>query len=208
MRNLLKIGIIIGIIASIQVVDAVPTENDYGNVKAWFNGQEATVKNVKLKIGEPADIKVTVYSNISGHVFVKLTNPLVTEPYQVIEGTAVGKRIDNLDVSPGWTNTFNWKIKPNGAWKNGNAPLNLFVSFYNSNKQVQKPLEFTIADPFILDEQYPGSSPAQTTGAAQPSPTGASSEPQQAPFLTAAGAIAVIIGVWIVKKGRGEFRHK
>jgi sarcinarray family protein len=200
MRNLLKIGIIIGIIALIHVVGAVPTENEYGNVKAWFNGQEATIKTAKLKIGEPADIKVTVNSNISGHVFVKLTNPLVTEPYQVIEGTAIGKRIDNLDVSPGWTKTFNWKIKPNGEWKNGNAPINIFVSFYNSNKQVQKPLEFTIANPFILDEQYSGSSPAQNTGAAQP--TDASSEPQQAPFLEASGALAVIMGVWMLRRDR------
>jgi len=54
----------------------------------------------------------------------------------------------------------------------------------------------------IKYEQYPGSSPAQTTGAAQLSPTGSSSGQQQAPFLTAAGAIAVMLGVWMWKRGK------
>ncbi len=200
MNNLLKLIMITLIFASIQLAGAVATENEYGSVKAWFNGKEATVKNVRLKIGEPADIKVTVTSNISGNVYVELANPLVTEPYRVINGPSlIGKTIQNSGVSEGWSQTYVWTIIPNGAWKNGNAPINIFVSF--SKKGNQKPIEFTIADPYILDEQYPGSSPAQTTGAAQPSPTGTSSE-QQAPFLTAAGAIAVVFGVWILRRRR------
>jgi len=199
MKKILILLFAIGIISFIQIAGAISTENEYGNVKAWFNGQEATVKGVKLKIGEPADVMVTVTSNISGNVYVKLTNPLVTEPYEVIEGPSIGKRIDNIGVSPGWSKTFSWKIKPNGAWTNGNGPINIFVEF--SKIKTDKKIEFTIADPYILDEHYPGSSPAQTTGAAQSSPTGTSSEPQQAPFLEAAGAIAAMLGVWMWKRG-------
>ncbi|MBU4223174.1 MAG: sarcinarray family MAST domain-containing protein [Euryarchaeota archaeon] len=199
MKKILILLFAIGIISFIQIAGAISTENEYGNVKAWFNGEEATVKGVKLKIGEPADVMVTVTSNISGNVYVKLTNPLVTEPYEVIEGPSIGKRIDNIGVSSGWSKTFTWKIKPNGAWTNGNAPINIFVSFSKNGNQ--KPIEFTIADPRILDEQYPGSSHAQTTGAAQPSLTGTSSEPQPAPFLEAAGAIAAMLGVWVWKRG-------
>ncbi len=205
MNNFLKFLVIIGMFASIPLVSAVPTENEYGNVKAWFNGQEATVKNVKLKIGEPFDIKVIVNSNISGHVIIELTNPLVTEPYEVVEGINIGKSDDNLKILSGWSKTITWKLKPNGAWKNGNAPINIFVQFTkieNGKIKGDKMIEFTIADPYIIDEQYPGSTPAQTTGAAQPSPTGTSSKPQQTPFLTAAGAIAVMLGVWMWKKRR------
>jgi hypothetical protein len=61
-------------------------------------------------------------------------------------------------------------------------------------------LQFTIANPYILDEQYSGSTPARTTGAAQPSPTGTSSETQQAPFLSALAALVVILGVWTIQK--------
>jgi sarcinarray family protein len=205
MKKFLKFLVIIGIFASIQLVEAVPTENEYGNVKAWFNGQEATVKNVKLKIGEPTEIKVIVNSNISGHVIIKLTNPLVTEPFEVVEGINIGKRDDNLNILSGWSKTITWKLKPNGAWKNGNAPINVFVQFTkieNGKIKGDKKIEFTIADPYILDEQYPGSTPSQTTGTAQPSPTGASSEQQQAPSLGAAGPIAVMLAVWILKRKR------
>ncbi|MBU3966655.1 MAG: sarcinarray family MAST domain-containing protein [Euryarchaeota archaeon] len=206
MNNLLKLIMVTVIFASIQLAGAVATENEYGNVKAWYNGQEATVKGVKLKIGETVDVKLTVTSNISGHIFVQLTNPLVTEPYNVLKGPKkIGEYIDNYDVPAGWSNTYTWTLVPNGAWKNGNAPINVFVQFTkieNGKIKGDKKIEFTIADPYILDEQYPGSSPAQTTGAAQPSPTGTSSEPQQAPFLEAAGAIAIVLGAWMwMRKG-------
>jgi sarcinarray family protein len=189
MKKILILLFAIGIISFIHIAGAISTENEYGNVKAWLNGQEATVKGVKLKIGEPADIRVTVTSNISGNIYVKLTNPLVTEPYDVIEGTSIGKRIDNIGVSPGWSKTFSWKIKPNGAWTNGNAPINIFVEF--SKIKNDKKIEFTIADPFILNEQFNG---AISTAKSTHSPTeNASPTPVKAvpftPFLFAVGAL-------------------
>ncbi|MBU3966653.1 MAG: sarcinarray family MAST domain-containing protein [Euryarchaeota archaeon] len=198
----LKLIIFVFIALYLNTQVALAAENDYGIVQAWFNDKNATVEGLSMKIGEPGTIKVTIISKIDGNVHVKLMEPGVTKAFEVISGQSKqDERIDNMGISQGWSKTFVWEVKPNGAWKNGNAPINIFVSFYNSDKRIQKPLEFTIANPFILDEQYPGSSPALTTGAAQSSPTGTSSEPQQAPFLTAAGAIAIVMGVWILKKG-------
>ncbi len=190
------------LIASVLNSQAVlAAENEYGMVKAWFNEKNATVEDFNMKIGEPGDIKVSITSNISGHVFVEISEPGVTKAYNILSGPSKqDERIDNLNIEAGWSKTYTWRIAPNGAWKSGNAPINILVSFYNIKKKIQKPLEFTIANPFILDEQYPGSTPALTTGAAQPSPTGTSSEPQQAPFLTAFGALAVILAVWILKR--------
>ena len=206
MNILLKLIMVILIFASVQLADAVATENEYGYVKAWFNGQDATVKDVNLKIGQTADVKLTVTSNISGHVFLKITEPGLTNAFNVLDGPSIlGKTIDNYDIKSGWLKTYKWTVSPNGAWKNGNAPINIFVQFTkieNGKIKGDKMIEFTIADPFILDEQYSGSTPARTTGAAQPSPTGTSSKPQQTPFLTAAGAIAVMLGVWMWKKRR------
>lgn len=177
------------LIASIPFVYAEPIGNEYGYANGWFNGQEATIKNVKLRIGEPVDVKVTVTSNISGNVYVKLTNPLITEPYDIIEGKGMGERIDNLNIQAGWTKTFSWKIKPNGAWTNGNAPINVFVSF--SKKGDQKPIEFTIANPYILDEQYSGSTPARTSGI-----TPGATAPKEAPFVPVIAALVVMIAIW------------
>ncbi len=197
-----KLMIFVFIALYLNTQAALAAENDYGIVQAWFNDKNATVEGLSMKIGEPGTIKVTITSKIDGNVHVKLMEPGVTKAFEVISGQSKqDERIDNMGISQGWSKTFIWEVKPNGAWKNGNAPINIFVSFYNSNKRIQKPLEFTIANPYILDE-YSGSTPAQTTGAAQPSPTGTSSETQQAPFLSAAGALAVMLGVWMWKKRR------
>jgi sarcinarray family protein len=195
----LLIFLFIALFLNSQVVSAA--ENDYGIVNAWFNDKNATVEGFSMKIGEPATIKVTITSKINGNVHVKLIEPGVTKAFEVLSGQSKqDERIDNMGISQGWSKTFIWEVKPNGAWKNGNAPINIFVSFYNSKNQVQKPLEFTIANPYILDEQYPGSTPAHTTGAAQPSPTGTSSETQQSPFFSALVALMVILGVWMIQK--------
>ncbi|MBU4075793.1 MAG: sarcinarray family MAST domain-containing protein [Euryarchaeota archaeon] len=184
---------------------ALAEENDYGTVNAWFNGKNATIETVegiKLRIGEPSDVKIEVTSKISGHVIVALTETGGTKAYDVSSGPSKqDERIDNLNIESGWSKTYTWTVIPNGAWKNGNAPINIFIKFYDTKTKKEKIIQFTIVNPYILDEQYPGSSPAQTTGAAQPSPTGTSSEPQQAPFLEAAGAIAVMLGVWMWKRG-------
>jgi sarcinarray family protein len=195
----LLIFLFIALFLNSQVVSAA--ENDYGIVNAWFNDKNATVEGFSMKIGEPATIKVTITSKINGNVHVKLIEPGVTKAFEVLSGQSKqDERIDNMGISEGWSKTFIWEVKPNGVWKNGNAPINIFVSFYNSNKQVQKPLEFTIANPYILDEHYSGSTPAWTTGAAQPTPNGTSPAQQKAPFLSALVAFVVILGVWMIQK--------
>ena len=59
---LLVIAFLIGFI--LNSVAADPVENDYGIVNAWYNGQEATVRDIQLKVGEPAEIKIEVMSKI------------------------------------------------------------------------------------------------------------------------------------------------
>lgn len=178
---------------------AFAAENEYGIVNAWFNGKNATVEDFNMKIDEPAEIKIEIISKIKGDVLLTLREPGVTKAFNVVSGPSkFDGRIDNLKIEPGWSKTYTWIVAPNGAWKNGNAPINIVVEFYKGMDD--KIIQFTIANPFILDEQYPGSTPSQTTGAAQPSPTGAPSEPQQAPFLGAAGTIAIVLGAWMLKR--------
>jgi sarcinarray family protein len=181
---------------------ALAEENDYGIVKAWFNGKNATVETVEginLKVGEPSEVKIEVTSKINGHVIVALTETGVTKAYDVSSGPSKqDERIDNLNIESGWSKTFTWTLTPNGAWKNGEAPINIFIKFYDTKTKKEKIIQFTIANPYILDEQY--SSSTQTTGSAQPSPTGISSEQQQTPFLSALVALVVILGVWMIQK--------
>ena len=196
MRKKICILIVVLVLSLNQNVLAEPVENNYGTVNAWFNGQESTVENVELKIGEPVEIKVTVNSKIDGEVNLELTTPLATESYEVISGPSnIDDWIDVFNVESGWTKTYTWIIKPTGDWTNGNAPINIFVQFHkgiNDDGTVQ----FTIANPYILDEHYSG--PAPTRTASDPSSTDQTPS-QGSPGFGVAGAL---LGIALVVMAR------
>ena len=145
-----------------QIALAEPEENEFGIVNAWYNGQEATVKDVQLKIGEPCEIKVEVTSKKNSYIAIYLDSPLVTKAYQTISGPSeMDEWIHAANVESGWNETYSWIIVPTGDWTNGNAPINIFVQFTTPDNDRQS-VEFTIANPTILDDQYSGSSPSHT----------------------------------------------
>ena len=175
---------------------AEPAENDFGIVNAWYNGQEATVENIQLKVGEPAEITVSINSKIDCNVYVKLINPLVTVPYDILSGPSdLDESIDNRGVKSGWTTNYTWIIAPNGKWTNGNAPINIFVQF--SDRGDVRIEEFTIANPIIFDEQNSG--PTRTT--TDPSSTKQSSS-QGSPGFGMVGAMMGILLAVVYRAGR------
>jgi sarcinarray family protein len=180
-----------------QDVLAEPEENEYGIVNAWYNGQEATVRNVQLKIGEPVEIKVEVMSKIDGHVNVELESPLKTKSYEVVSGPSlIDESIDNLFIKSGWNETYIWIIKPTGDWTNGNAPINLFVQFTKAYDEYEH-VEFTIANPYILDEHYSGPAPTRTTT----DPSSTDQPPSQgSPGFGVAGALLGIAFVVMARR--------
>jgi len=183
---------------NIQIILAA--ENEYGVVKAFFNGENATVEGVKLKIGEPAEIRIEINSKINGHVFIKLTEPGTTKAFDVLNGPSKqDERIDNLNIINSWSKTYTWKLAPSGAWKNGNAPINIVVNFYDIKSKDSKIIQFTIANPYILDEQYSGAAPT-TAPSLQPTGTGSPAPTKQAPFVPALVALSALILAWLWKR--------
>jgi len=192
LRMIFNLLLVFFILSSCQIVLAEPFENDFGIVNAWYNGKEATVENVQLKVGESFEIKVEVISKIDGHVNVKLVNPLITESFEVVSGPSlIDERIDNLNIKSGWSETYIWIIRPTGKWTNGNAPINLFVQFTKAHDEYEH-TKFTIANPYILDEQYSG--PAPTRTAADPSST--DQTPSQG--LPGFGVVCALVGIAFV----------
>lgn len=173
-------------------------ENEYGIVKAWFNGENATVETIngiQLKIGERVDVKVELISKINGDISLKLKEPGTTQAFNVVNGPSKQDEWIDLKIENGVTKTYIWTITPNGAWKNGNAPINIFVQFNKgmNNKKIQ----FTIANPYILDEQYTGAA-ASTTGMPEITETGAPAKP--APFLSVIFMVGALLLVWIWRR--------
>jgi len=192
MKFIISILILILVLLNFQTVAGA--ENEYGIVKAWFNGDNATVNGAQLKIGESAEIKVEVTSKINGHVFVEITEPGFTKAFNVLEGSKQDESIDNLKIETGWSKTFIWKITPNGTWKNGNAPINTVVQFHNLKTKNDEIIQFTIANPYILDEQYSGTSTSRTTPA--PEITGTGAPTKLAPFPSAMFVFMTLLVAW------------
>ena len=201
MKKLLFFLLIVFIICINQNILAEHEENEFGIVNAWYNGQEATVRDVQLKINEPAEIRIDVTSKINGHVAIYLDKPLVTDSYKVLNGPSqIDKRIDALNVEPGWFKTYSWTIAPTGKWTNGNAPINLFVQFTKAHDEYEH-VEFTIANPYILNEYYSssGSTPAPTTtGPSSSDELPSSGTPG---FGAAAALLGVVLGVIRWRRG-------
>jgi sarcinarray family protein len=194
-KNIVKI-VLIAIILLISISNCTAAENEFGIVTAWSNDEPATVEGMVLKINEPFTVKATIESKIDGNIYVLLSEPGVTTAYEVIEGPSeIDEYIDNINIESGWKTTYIWKLKPNGDWTNGNAPINLFVQFNKAHDDVKK-IRFTIANPHILDEQYSGPAPTRTT--ADPSST--EQPPSQgSPGFGVAGAL---LGIALVVMGR------
>ena len=85
MKNKYRLVIaIVLLLMSIQF--AVAAENEYGEVKSWFNGEPVTFDDLKVKVGEPVNITVKVTSMIYGFVEIQLNEPWATNSYDVISG--------------------------------------------------------------------------------------------------------------------------
>jgi len=152
------------IVFCIIIQSCTAGENEYGIVKSWYDNQPATVEGVVLKINEPVEIKVEVTSKVDAFfIGIELCEPGVTKSYDVISGPSdFGEYISEYDIKSGWVKTYTWTICPNGNWTDGNAPINIFVQF---NKEINddRIIQYSIANPYIFDEQYSGSSPSHTT---------------------------------------------
>ena len=176
----------------ICISNCTAAENEFGIVRAWSNDEPATVEGMVLKINEPFTVKVTIESKIDGNIYVQLYEPGVTNAYEVIEGPSeIDEFIDNIKIESGWKTTYVWKIKPNGDWTNGNAPINLFVQFSKSYDD-DRMIDFTIANPQILDEQYSGFNIFPTRTTTDPSSTNQSSS-QGSPGFGVVGALLGIL---------------
>ncbi len=112
-------------------------------------------------------------------------------PYDLMSGPSdIDELIEYNNVESGWSKNFTWIITPNGEWTNGNAPINLFIQL--SDRDENRMVEFTIANPIILDEQYSGSSPSHIT--TDPSSTDQSQFNSSSSF----GFIATLLSVALV----------
>jgi len=182
-------------------------ENDYGIVKAWFNGKPATIEGINLKIYEHAEIRVEITTKTNlDFIAIQLYEPGVTNAFEVIEGPSkIEEWINYWDVEKNWSKNFTWKVRPNGGWVDGNAPINIFVQFkkaygYTSGYD-SKEADFSVANPYILNERY-SSSPSTSSPTISPNPSIPSSSPKSTPGFELFLAFCALAGTGLLAARR------
>ena len=158
-------------------------DNEYANGSVYFNDQKATVYNANLKVGEPATIKAVVYLKKNIEVSTGITatgfkynDP--NQPYKVIEGPSeFTKTARHHGHNAGETVTFEWVICPTDIAAGWTIPLNIDFHFFNRDEKEGIPIEFTVVNICVSDEQSTSSATHTTTdplSAGQPSSEGSS----------------------------------
>lgn len=138
-------------------------ECEYGKIEAWVrtldeNGEwrewrNATVHEM-LKIHEPFQVKVKVKTKVEcQHVYIWLSRVGSTKAYEVVEGpTEIMNPIRNHDCPAGWSETYEWTIRPTGNWMEGIAALNIEGQFHVPGDD--KFVDFTIIAAYIGSEEW------------------------------------------------------
>ena len=124
-------------------------------IKAYFNGQEATVKGVTLQVDEPFTIDLNITPDSDSIVSVILMEPGTGRSYKSLGGN-VTYDFSDVRCKSGETCRFQWLLAANGDWTDGTAPVNIYYQL-NDAKHGDQMLysgEFTVVDPYIDPERY------------------------------------------------------
>ena len=114
------------LILAILLLTALPAVSCGSTVKAYFNGQEATVNGVGLPEGEPFSIDLTIVPDRDAYVGALLDEPGTTQAYDRRGGDAKACFVDRGLCRAGLPVNFSWTLAANGNWIGGDAPLNIY----------------------------------------------------------------------------------
>lgn len=142
---------------------------DAVTVKAYCDGQEATVENVTLKAGQPFEVRLTVITDSDAVVHAMIYEPGYVPAYEVLSGPGKDIIVTRY-IGAGEEATFTWTVAPSGAWTGAKAPLNVAFKVLEERDGAGKKLtsgQFTVVNAFIEEGRYePASAPCASVPAA------------------------------------------
>ncbi|BAI63024.1 hypothetical protein MCP_2952 [Methanocella paludicola SANAE] len=122
-------------------------------IKAYYNGQEATVTGVVLKVGEPFTIDLYVTPDRYATVSARLREPGGgLESYGRISGDPVD--IVRKKGGTGDTVHFQWVLAPTDAWAGGTAPLDIQYNVWGETMDGDVQGCFTAVEAYISPVKY------------------------------------------------------
>ncbi|WP_424357848.1 sarcinarray family MAST domain-containing protein [Methanocella sp. MCL-LM] len=143
-------SLVCGFLLFLAILAVSCDEVNARSIKAYFNGQEATVENVSLHVGEPFTVDLYMTPDGDSFAYAILTEPGYTRAYDRISGEAVGDTVTKKcnESSPAH---FSWTLAANDQWVNGTAPVNVYCQL--NRKGDTSPYArayFTVVDARIL----------------------------------------------------------
>ena len=123
-------------------------------IKAYFNGQEATVTGVTLKVGEPFTVDLYVTPDRNTTVAALLREPGGDwDAYSPVSGDPAGSVVRKKG-GPNDTAHFQWTLAPKDSWAGGTAPLNLQYDVWGEDMGGDVQGYFTVVEAYISPEKY------------------------------------------------------
>lgn len=122
-------------------------------IKAYYNGQEATVTGVTLKVDEPFTIDLYVTPDRYTTVSVRLRETGGgLESYRRISGDSE----DIVRKKGGLNDTvhYQWVMAPTDAWTGGTAPLDIQYNVWGETMDGDVQGYFTVVEAYISPERY------------------------------------------------------
>jgi sarcinarray family protein len=129
------------------------------SIKAYYNGQEATVTGVVLHPGEPFTVDLYMTPDRESVAYAEIDEPGVTRAYDRLEGDAIvptdAKRSNASSPAH-----YRWVMAANDYWLEGTAPLNIYYQLNDigSNNPTASGL-FTVVEAYIAPGNEPETSP-------------------------------------------------
>jgi sarcinarray family protein len=140
----------------------LPGESCGRSIKAYFNGQEATVSDVVIQTGMPFTVDLCITPDGEADVWAEIDEPGTIRAYDRLDGDALVPAVFKMcnASSPA---LFYWELAASGNWVDGMAPVNIYyqVNGRNSNNIIARGY-FTVVDAYITSGTPPGDAVAAT----------------------------------------------
>ncbi len=119
------------------------------SVRAYFNGQEATVSDIVLRPGEPFTVDLYIVPDDGAVAFAELDEPGTPRAYDRVGGDELlptaGKYCNASQAA-----RYHWAMVVSDRWTDGTAPLNIYyqINRPGSDYMIASGY-FTVADAYI-----------------------------------------------------------
>jgi sarcinarray family protein len=146
------------IILLVALFTMLPAIADGRSIRAFFNGQEATVTGIVLRPGEPFTVDLNITPDNEADVWAEIDEPGAPRAYDRLGGDElVPAAFKRCNASAGAV--FHWELTVNGCWVNGTAPVNIYYQINGRDSNVVYASGyFTVVEAFIAPSAEPAAS--------------------------------------------------